>query len=1137
MTITQSSTRLAALTLGVAAIVAAMFGTALATPAHAASVCPNVWTKALSVGVTNSEVMKLQQFLNMTSSTMVSSTGAGSPGLESMYFGAKTKAAVMKFQAANGIDQLGNVGPVTRAKLNSLCAGTTPTPTPTPTPGTNGTATVSAAAQPANGIAPNNAARIPFTRFTVTASGGDVTLNNVTVQRDGIAQDAAFSGVMLLDQNGNQIGISKTLNSNHQAVVGAPVVIPNGTSMTFTVAANRGTTSGYAGQVASFSVVAVNTSAAVNSGSLPISGAADTINETTTLIGTVTGSRGTNDPGSANTENVGQTAYVFSSIRLTAGSQEDTYVKSIRFHQTGSVSQSYLSNVVVTVDGVSYPTTVSTDNYYTAQFPGTGLLMQKGFSKDVAIQGDIANGSATTVVFDIQKAADINVVGAQYGYGILPSFGSGTNATNACVAAGTYCGAVKSSDDPYYAGFTATISAGIITVSTSNAVTSGNVAINQQNQIFGGFSVQDQGEPVTVGRMIFQITAGSSAATYADITSVSLVNQNGAVLAGPVDATTGGTTADALVTFTDTVTIPVGTTQLFLKGKLGTNFVTNDTIQASTTPSTQWTTVTGQTTGRSLTISPASSLTSASQTVKAAALNVTVSSVPIAQTVIAGSNQFTFANIILDATASGEDLRLTTLPVEYTWSGSANDLTNCQLYSGSTSVSDQHVFNPSSATVPASGTDTSFSLNSGGIVVPKGTTVTLALNCDVRSGVTGTYKFGFLGTETAGASGVTSGSTVNGTFTANAGNLMTASSGGTMTVALDSSTPSFGIVSAGSTGVDLGHIRFSGTNEAIDLRQVALKLSSGTRTDLVNNQVTLWDQTTNTQVGTAVFPSGTNATSSQIASGAFRIPVNGSRVLVIKGDIAAISTNGPLTASGDTIKVNYDGSNVSGTNGTYGVGVASGQNRQPSSATTAVNGATIYKSFPTFTYSTTGAVAGSGTQTLLILTVGADSKGDVTLNKLTFTINTSTASITSPTFTGPNGNVASTTLATTTAGNNLVVYFDSSSNTSDAVVAAGTTKTYNLRANVTLTGTNTTGSVSTFLKADTSLPLIVSNGNGLATTTAGTLQASNIIWSPESTSTVLTPTTNNDWTNGYGLGGCFASSGLGQDCFSNTISK
>ncbi len=55
------------------------------------------------------------------------------------YFGYTTVAAVRKFQAENGIEQTGTVGPITRAKLNESCSTSTSIPltpiisTPTPT--------------------------------------------------------------------------------------------------------------------------------------------------------------------------------------------------------------------------------------------------------------------------------------------------------------------------------------------------------------------------------------------------------------------------------------------------------------------------------------------------------------------------------------------------------------------------------------------------------------------------------------------------------------------------------------------------------------------------------------------------------------------------------------------------------------------------------------------------------------------------------------------------------------------------------------------------------------------------------------------------------------------------------------------
>ena len=54
-----------------------------------------------------------------------------------------------------------------------------------------------------------------------------------------------------------------------------------------------------------------------------------------------------------------------------------------------------------------------------------GVLIQKGFSKDAYIQGDIVgnNVSGRTIEFDIDKTSDVFVVGQLYGYGVAPAIG------------------------------------------------------------------------------------------------------------------------------------------------------------------------------------------------------------------------------------------------------------------------------------------------------------------------------------------------------------------------------------------------------------------------------------------------------------------------------------------------------------------------------------------------------------------------------------------------------------------------------------------------------------------------------------------------------------------------------------------
>jgi len=83
----------------------------------------------LYLGVRSDEVLELQKMLNQDTRTQVSVYGVGSPGLETTYFGIKTKDAVMRFQEIYRSEILapggflyptGYVGAQTRAKLNSV---------------------------------------------------------------------------------------------------------------------------------------------------------------------------------------------------------------------------------------------------------------------------------------------------------------------------------------------------------------------------------------------------------------------------------------------------------------------------------------------------------------------------------------------------------------------------------------------------------------------------------------------------------------------------------------------------------------------------------------------------------------------------------------------------------------------------------------------------------------------------------------------------------------------------------------------------------------------------------------------------------------------------------------------------------
>lgn len=911
------------------------------------------------MGDQGGEVMDIQKFLN-ANGFAVAATGAGSPGNESSYFGSKTKAAVIAWQNANAASVLtpvgltagtGYWGASSRAYANTMGGGTTTT---TPT-GTG--VTVSAAAQPANGLAVTNAARVPFTKFVVTNNSGVAqTINSVTVERGGLADDAAFSSIVLLDANGIQLGNSRVINSVHQANIGEAVTLNAGESRTFTVAANMGSNlSSYAGQVASFSVVAVNTTATV-AGSLPITGAAHTINASLS-IGSVTAARGVEDPNGTATKEIGTTGYAFTAVKFTAGSAENVRLNSIRFDQSGSASDTDINNVMAYVDGTAYSPVISGDSF-TFNF-GSGIVINEGLSKEVVVKADIIGGTNRTVVFDVYKLTDVNVTGETYGYGVTPTVGTGW-----------------SSSSPVYDASVVTISAGTFnSVSKSSAAPAANIAIQTSDQILGAFSVDIKGEPITVQTLGMTATIGGGP-VGTDLDNVTLVDQNGTVLAGPVDAS-GDATGD--LSFSG-VSFPTGVTTVYVKGYLDSTFGAADTIVMSTTPSTDWSDATGDVTGDSVSL-PSSTATANTMTVQAATLSATTLTQPAARSVTPGTTDFVWATASLDAANSGEDVRVTAVVVEDTIStaGEGTEFDNVEIWAnlsgGSTADSvrgdrfETRVADAEQMTGSGTGDHTlSITLDTH-VVVPKNTAVEIAVVGDLSSAASASDVHTVSLDTSSGdvtAVGAVSGTTVSVTPTGD-GQSMTVEANGTLTVSIDTSTPVTGIV-LDSTAEQTSAVFRLAANNVEDLDVDSIKLTSDGSDNAVSKYV-LYNGSTKLGEVTG----GGDTAELFLTDGTLTVPADGYVLVTVK--VVMNDVDGTQITNGNTVVTTVAAAgDIDTTGADSGAAVDSTQ--------TSVDGntLTLYEAYPTIAFDSTtaGSVTLSASQRVASLVVTNNGTKDIT---------------------------------------------------------------------------------------------------------------------------------------------------------------
>jgi len=392
--LTDLQARLASLTAQLSALQGAEGTTSVVSSSNAA--CPYTWARNLTIGSTGDDVRQLQRFLNGNPQTQVATSGVGSPGSESSYYGPATARAVSKFQELHAAQILTPIGLTkgtggfytsTRNRANSLCraqaaapsrSGATPTPsTPQRVSVAGDSLAVTSGQQPADSYAVQGAQRVPFTSFVLTAGSDDVRIEGIKVKRFGLSSRDNFESVALVDVNGVQIGSSRKLNSNDEATLGGNFVIPRNRSITLAVVGNITNDSANldSGAIAGLEIKSIEADANV-SGRFPVRGAAHVLSESVTL------QKVQIDVDTSETEiDLGEDTEVATiEVEFTtngAGTdEEDGYLRSLTLEQIGTADEDEVGDVSIYVDGdeVDYDLVVDGDRYI-INFDGDGVVV------------------------------------------------------------------------------------------------------------------------------------------------------------------------------------------------------------------------------------------------------------------------------------------------------------------------------------------------------------------------------------------------------------------------------------------------------------------------------------------------------------------------------------------------------------------------------------------------------------------------------------------------------------------------------------------------------------------------------------------------------------------------------------------
>lgn len=923
--------------------------------------------KNLYYGMSNIDVKYLQIVLNSDSATQLASSGAGSPGSETQYFGPLTKAAIVKFQEKYASEILaswgltkgtGYVGSTTRAKLNSLliAAGEQEEEEEEEEEVVGEGLTVALADDnPAStvivadsgGTTESAQSMIPFLKVKLTnGDASDVKVTKINFKRGGISADAdtsqayLYEGETLLAEYSSYSSAVLTFSSS-----AGLVTIPAGKSKTVTLKADLANNTA-SGKTIRFSIQAasdiVSDASAVN-GTFPLTGnymsTAQAADVGQLTVATTTAAGTTVDP---------QDGLEVYNLNLTAADQK-LEVRKIKFTNIGSTAYTDLNNFKL-YDGGTLVATVenmASDKTLTFDLTDAPLVIDKGVTKNMHLKADIIAGTNRTFQFSIQEMVDISVYDTGYGVYVKPN---------------------KADSWTVFKMAASTINTGKLTLTRASDSPSGNVALGATNVTVAKFDVKATGEDVKVTAMTTKMggTNMGSDGLYQEKIYFD-GSQKGTTETAVSTANTVDGAAAETFSFGNTFIVPAdgNTHTLEIKVDIKTSTgaahdgdeqfaVKIDSVTAVGRSSLQTVSV-GTALGFTLNITTGD----LSYVKNQAYSNWTAAN----STGVAGATEVLVGSFVVTAGAS-EGADITSVKVKFATTTNTI-LQNLKLYKGDTQIG---------STLGTFSANTSYTFYpSPYISLAAGAQFVLDVKADILTGATAGANGNITLQETAGVGKVTARSV---TYTSDVtGQTIYIAGAGTVALTRDASSPVSDIVVMGTSEQSFAIFKYSASTSAENIKItsiIATTTLSNSPTSSVNNIKLVSDGWS----ATLAALDANGVASFNVASNPLVITAGTEKTVTVKANVAAY----PYASSTGTIK--------------FGIATTTYQGEVSGTATNTVAAANwkegyamkVYRTKPTVAFIGPSGTLTDGTHTLLEFKVTADAGQDVNIYSFNFGI-------------------------------------------------------------------------------------------------------------------------------------------------------